>query len=239
MSRRLTSWLLGSLTVLGSHATAGAEGNTQQGAQAFRQCAACHSLEPDRHLTGPSLAGVVGRPAGTAPGFARYTDALATSGLTWDAGTLDRWLADSTALVPGTNMRIGPIEEPGMRRDIVAFLEAAQAKSSGEASDKSPGGGMMGGMQGGRMLNLNEPTSKQRVTAISYCGDAYRVTLGTGETFTFWEFNLRFKTDSSRDGPASGAPAIVGQGMMGDRAQVVFASPAEISAFIRKECPSG
>lgn len=239
MTTRLTSCLIGSLTLLSSYATAGAEGNAQQGAQAFRQCAACHSLEPDRHLTGPSLAGVIGRPAGSAPGFTRYSDALAASGLTWDADTLDRWLADSAALVPGTNMRIGPIEDPGMRRDIVAFLEAAQGRSSGEATDNSSGGGMMGRMQGGRMMNLNEPAAKQRVTAISYCGDAYRVTLGTGKTFIFWEFNLRFKTDSSRDGPPSGAPAIVGQGMMGDRAQVVFAAPAEISAFIRKECPSG
>ncbi len=89
------------------------------------------------------------------------------------------------------------------------------------------------------MSNLNEPTAKQRVTSIGYCGDAYRVTLGTGEIYTFWEFNLRFKTDSSPDGPPSGAPAIVGQGMMGDRAQVVFAAPGEISAFIRKQCPSG
>lgn len=239
MTTRLTSWLIGLLALLGSYATAGAEGNAQQGAQAFRQCAACHSLEPGRHLTGPSLAGVVGRPAGTAAGFTRYSEALSTSGLTWDAATLERWLTDTSSLVPGTSMRIAPIDDPEMRRDVVAFLEAAQGASSSEASGMSPGGGMMGGMQGGRMLNLNEATAKQRVTAISYCGDAYRVTLGTGKTFTFWEFNLRFKTDSSPDGPPSGAPAIVGQGMMGDRAQVVFAAPAEISAFIRKECPSG
>ncbi len=239
MTRRLTSWILGTLSVLGSHATAGVEGNSRHGAQAFRQCAACHSLESGQHLTGPSLAGVVGRPAGTAPGFTRYSEALATSGLTWDAETLDRWLADSAALVPGTSMRMGPIDDSGMRRDIVAFLETAQDRSGGEAGGMSPRGGMMNGMQGGRMLNLNEPTAKQRVTSIGYCGDADRVTLGTGETYTFWEFNLRFKTDSSSDGPPSGAPAIVGQGMMGDRAQVVFAAPAEISAFIRKECPGG
>jgi cytochrome c len=239
MTRRLTSWLFGLTTLLGTNATAGAEGDPQQGAQAFRQCAACHSVEPGRHLTGPSLAGMVGRPAGTVEGFTRYSDALSTSGLTWDAATLERWLADPATLVPGTSMVIAPIDDPGMRRDVVAFLEAAQGASSSGASGMSPGGGMMGGMRGGRMPNLKEPTAKQHVTAMSYCGDAYRVTLGTGKTFTFWEFNLRFKTDSSPDGPPSGAPAIVGQGMMGDRAQVVFAAPAEISDFIRKECPSG
>ena len=87
------------------------------------------------------------------------------------------------------------------------------------------------------MHNLKEPKPNQQVKGIGYCGDAYRVTLGTGKTYTFWEFNLRLKSDSSADGPRPGAPAIVTQGMRGDRAQVVFADPAEISAFIKKECP--
>ena len=53
----------------------------------------------------------------------------------------------------------------------------------------------------------------------------------------FWERNLRFKTDSSNEGPQKGAPAIVGAGMMGDRASLVFAAPAEISAWIDSQCP--
>jgi cytochrome c len=52
----------------------------------------------------------------------------------------------------------------------------------------------------------------------------------------FWQRNLRFKTDVSGDGPQKGAPAIVGAGMMGDRADVIFASPDEISAFISHRC---
>jgi len=55
-------------------------------------------------------------------------------------------------------------------------------------------------------------------------------------TLPFWEFNLRFKTDSSPNGPAPGKPVLVGQGMQGDRAQVVFSAPEEISSFIRKGC---
>lgn len=96
---------------------------------------------------------------------------------------------------------------------------------------------MMGGMQGGRMPNLKDAAPNQRVTTINYCGDAYRVTPGTGYTYTFWEFNLRFKSDSSADGPLPGKPAIVRQGMRGDRAQIVFEDPGEISASIRKTCP--
>ena len=52
----------------------------------------------------------------------------------------------------------------------------------------------------------------------------------------FWERNLRFKTDVSDEGPEKGAPALVGAGMMGDRADVIFASPEEISGFISSQC---
>jgi cytochrome c len=47
---------------------------------------------------------------------------------------------------------------------------------------------------------------------------------------------LRFKTDVSDDGPRKGAPALVGAGMMGDRADVIFADPEEISSFIANAC---
>ena len=53
---------------------AAAEGDPESGAQHFRVCAACHSLEPGRHLTGPSLAGIWGREAGTVEGFTRYSE---------------------------------------------------------------------------------------------------------------------------------------------------------------------
>ncbi len=94
----------------------------------------------------------------------------------------------------------------------------------------------MGSMRSGRLPDLEEATPQQTVTTIRYCADAYYLTLGTGVTETFWEFNLRFKTDSSPDGPAKGQPVIVGAGMRGDRAQVVFSDPGEFSAFIRKDC---
>ena len=85
--------------------------------------------------------------------------------------------------------------------------------------------------------SLKQMTPDQQVTAIRYCGDTYSVTTGTGETQQFWERNLRFKTDSSADGPPKGNPALLGAGMMGDRASVIFADPAEISAFIEAKCP--
>jgi len=65
------------------------------------------------------------------------------------------------------------------------------------------------------------------------CGDTYTVETADGKKQRVWEFNLRFKTDSSKDGPLPGKPVIVGAGMQGDRASVVFAGPAEIGNFIK------
>ena len=67
------------------------EGNPSRGAAVFGQCAACHSVEPGVHLTGPSLAAIWGRRAGTVGGFGRYSSALKHAGITWDAPTLDGW----------------------------------------------------------------------------------------------------------------------------------------------------
>ena len=66
--------------------------------------------------------------------------------------------------------------------------------------------------------------------------DPYKVATADGKVRDFWERNLRFKTDVSSDGPQKGAPAIVEAGMMGDRADVIFADPAEISALIVPRC---
>jgi cytochrome c len=66
--------------------------------------------------------------------------------------------------------------------------------------------------------------------------DTYTVTAFAGKTLKFWEFNLRFKTDSSANGPSKDKPALLHAGMMGDRAFVVFTSPADIGRFIKPAC---
>ena len=102
---------------------------------------------------------------------------------------------------------------------------------------KGMGGGMMGGMMGGgRDPNLKNLEPGQQVKTITYCHDTYRVTTADGKTHAFWERNLRFKTDSGKDGPEKGAPAIISAGMMGDRASVIFAAPEEIAKTIEPRC---
>jgi len=92
-------------------------------------------------------------------------------------------------------------------------------------------------MMGGRKVpNLKQLGSDARVQKITHCKDGYRVTTADGKTRNFWERNLRFKTDASEDGPAKDTPAIVGAGMVGDRADVIFAQPEEIGRFIANQC---
>jgi cytochrome c len=97
-------------------------------------------------------------------------------------------------------------------------------------------GGMGGMMGGGRDPNLKSLEPGKQVKAITYCRDTYRVTTADGKTRAFWERNLRFMTDSGKDGPESGAPAIMPAGMLGDRASVIFAAPEEINKLIEARC---
>jgi cytochrome c len=92
-------------------------------------------------------------------------------------------------------------------------------------------------MMGGRNApNLKKLDAEDRVQTITYCEDTYAVTTANGQTRKFWERNLRLKTDASAEGPERNAPALVGAGMMGDRADVIFADPSEISGFIVSKC---
>lgn len=210
-----------------------AAGNPEHGAQVFRACAACHSLEPGRHMTGPSLANVYGRKAGTAPGFGRYSKALEESGLVWNEKTLDAWLADPAALVPGNLMSFPGIRDAGARAELIALLQNAAAGKA-EAPPTAGGHGMMGAP---RLPDLEQLPAEHEVKRIRYCGDSYFVTLASGETVPFWEFNLRFKTDSdSKTGPAKGKPVLIPAGMRGDRAAVIFSSPEEIGRTIEARC---
>jgi cytochrome c len=95
---------------------------------------------------------------------------------------------------------------------------------------------MGGTMGGGQIPNLKALDPAERVQEISYCKDTYTITTANGKTRKFWERNLRLKTDASGDGPEKNAPALVPAGMMGDRADVIFADPSEISALIANKC---
>jgi cytochrome c len=206
-------------------------GDATQGAMLFQACAACHSTKAGTHLTGPSLANIWGHRAGTVPGFSRYSDAMKHANVRWDEETLDKWLANPEEMVPGTSMTFPGVQERTARQDIVAYLRAV-------AEDKAPASAQRrdGMMAEPTRPNLKQAPPRGQVTTITHCGDGYTIETRDGKVNKAWEFNIRFKTDSSEFGPERGKPVIVGSGMQGDRASIVFAAPNAISNFIKESC---
>ncbi|MEH3108027.1 MAG: cytochrome c family protein [Sphingomonas fennica] len=96
-------------------------GDPGRGQTLFAACRTCHSDVAGGNRTGPSLFAVVGRPAGTVPGF-HYSPANRASRLVWDAPTLFRYLLDPQATVPGTFMSYGGMADPQARADVIAYL---------------------------------------------------------------------------------------------------------------------
>ncbi|PHY21521.1 cytochrome c family protein [Caulobacter sp. BP25] len=91
------------------------------GEQVFKQrCTVCHSVQPAPGKMGPPLAGVVGRKAGTAPGYA-YSNALKASGITWTPAQLDAFIKAPGKAVPGTKMLLGA-PDAEQRAAVIQYL---------------------------------------------------------------------------------------------------------------------
>jgi cytochrome c len=86
------------------------------------QCGICHAVAAGQNRIGPTLFGVVGRPAGGVPGF-NYTADHKKLGITWDAANLDKYLVNPRAMVPDTSMVYAGLKDDAQRADLVAYLE--------------------------------------------------------------------------------------------------------------------
>jgi cytochrome c len=100
---------------------AAADGDVSRGEKLFARCSACHSVNGQNKL-GPSLAGVVGRTAGTVAGT-RYSKALAQSQIVWTEQNLDAYLTAPTTLVRGTTMTMRIAKEQD-RQDLISYLKS-------------------------------------------------------------------------------------------------------------------
>jgi cytochrome c len=87
-----------------------------------RNCAVCHMTAAGQNRLGPSLAGIVGRKAGTVPGFV-YSEANKNSGVTWDEATLDTYLQDPKKFMPGTKMVSPGVKDADARAALIAYLK--------------------------------------------------------------------------------------------------------------------
>ena len=111
---------------LGAAQPALAAGDAAAGGALFKaKCALCHSVVEGKNGLGPSLFGVFGRAAGQAPNY-HYSDANKASGKTWDAATLDVYLTNPRAAVPGTKMAFMGLPQAGDRANVIAYLQTVK-----------------------------------------------------------------------------------------------------------------
>lgn len=103
-----------------------ADGDSGKGKKVFNKCKACHALEAGKNKIGPSLAGIIGRPAGSAEGF-KYSDAMMNSGITWTVENIDAYLANPKGFVPKNKMVFVGLKKEADRQNLIAYLmEEAQ-----------------------------------------------------------------------------------------------------------------
>lgn len=116
-TRFLSAAAFGALafTLPAAHAQDVAAGKT-----GFAQCAACHAID-GTNGAGPSLKGVIGRKVGSEPGF-RFSRAMKGVTYSWDAKTLDAYLANPQAAIPGNVMPFSGVADSKARADLVAYL---------------------------------------------------------------------------------------------------------------------
>ena len=158
-------------------------GNADRGKMLFQQsCALCHATGPETQPgagsgQGPSLAGVVGRLAGSAPNY-NYSKALVDSKLTWDAASLDRYLTAPTVMVPGTTMVV-PVPSADDRRDLIAFVGTLRPALAAPAA----------------------PTNTAAVKRVATPGDAQNDAPGMRHRIRVEALPAPFATNSARNQP--------------------------------------
>lgn len=120
-----TTTVLATMLVLAGTGFARAEGDAAKGEKVFKKCQACHAVgEGAENKVGPVLNGVIGRTAGTLPGFT-YSDAMIAagqSGVAWTNEELNIYLTNPKELVPGTKMSFAGLKKEEDRADVIAYL---------------------------------------------------------------------------------------------------------------------
>ncbi len=108
-------------------ATGASAQDAAAGEKTFAVCKACHQIgETAKNAVGPVLNGVIGRPAGSYPGF-NYSDANKNSGLTWDEATFRDYIKDPRAKIPGTKMIYPGLKDEQKTSDLLAYLKQFDA----------------------------------------------------------------------------------------------------------------
>jgi len=106
-----------------SESTAGTDAAAAAAPEAFAVCSACHSVNKGENGIGPSLAGIYGTKAGIVEGF-DFSPQLVKSGITWDDASLDKWLENPQAMVPGTKMSFAGVSDAAKRKELIEYIKS-------------------------------------------------------------------------------------------------------------------
>jgi cytochrome c len=118
-------------------------------------------------MTGPSLAEIWGRKAGTVEGFTRYSKAFKQADIIWDESSLDAWLENPKTFIPKNRMTFRGLPDEAQRRDLIAYLRSVSEKE-GPSSDQQAESMSEGTMSQGQILNLKALEANNRITSISH-----------------------------------------------------------------------
>lgn len=103
-------------------------GDPVAGARIFKQCQQCHTLQPGKNLTGPTLHKIIGRTAGTVEKF-NYSKANKESGVVWTEQKMFEYLENPRAYIPGTKMIFAGLRKPQDRADVIAYIQEESKKA--------------------------------------------------------------------------------------------------------------
>ncbi len=98
-------------------------GDAALGEKVFKKCKACHVVDKEKHKTGPHLVNVIGRTAGTAEGYKKYSKAMKNSGIVWNDETLDGYLEKPKKYLKGTRMAFAGLKKEKDRANVIAYLK--------------------------------------------------------------------------------------------------------------------
>ena len=94
-----------------------------KGKKIFTKCKACHNADAPKNKVGPHLVGIVGRKAGTADGYTKYSKAIKDSGIVWDEANLDKWLTNPKGMYPKTKMIYPGLKSADDRANVIEYLK--------------------------------------------------------------------------------------------------------------------
>lgn len=98
-------------------------GDAALGEKVFKKCKACHVVDKEKHKTGPHLVNIIGRTAGTAEGYKKYSKAMKNSGIVWDDETLNGYLEKPKKYLKGTRMAFAGLKKEADRANVIAYLK--------------------------------------------------------------------------------------------------------------------